>query len=575
MKNSFVLLLAFFLSGTLYIQGQNYEITFGLIGDTGNPDSVKVENLTRETEVILTGGDVLHLVATFTGIDNNYQGNNSLMVYPNPMSDQAFMSFYNPIEGGVSIEIFSIDGKRMKSHYGLLPQGTIHYELSGFSLGTYILNATTQLNKSSALLVSNIHSAVIPEIKYIGNNSSLSANRSQKSIILVSETIEMKYEDGEELRFSAYLNNVSSVKELIIDNSQILTFGFAPAPAFTADKTIIAIDSSITFTDNSLNAPTSWNWDFGDGNTSTEQNPDHAYNAPGLYTVSLSTENTYGINTLSKADYIDAGLIPETDFSASDTAIAKETQISFTDHSTNNPDSWFWDFGDGNTSTEQNPSHTYTEVQKYTVSLTATNKYGENTESKSSFIDVFITDIDNNKYSAVQIGSQVWMTRNLRTTKLNDGSPIPKSVDVGWDLTTPVYGWENNDSITYAETFGALYNFYAINTDKLCPAGWHVPDDAEWQALKDFVTSEGHEGTVGTTLKTTSGWVFNGSNEYGFSAIPTVYGDEASWWSSLDEGGDHANYWCIDNTNESLTEQLRIKPYYQKTLPFSVRCVKD
>ena len=87
-----------------------------------------------------------------------------------------------------------------------------------------------------------------------------------------------------------------------------------------------------------------------------------------------------------------------------------------------------------------------------------------------------ITDKDGNVYTSVTIGTQVWMVENLKTTKYNDGTPIPNVTDnTEWsNLTTPAYCWYDND-ITKKNPYGALYNGYAVRTGKLCPTGWHVP----------------------------------------------------------------------------------------------------
>jgi uncharacterized protein (TIGR02145 family) len=96
-----------------------------------------------------------------------------------------------------------------------------------------------------------------------------------------------------------------------------------------------------------------------------------------------------------------------------------------------------------------------------------------------------VTDADGNVYHTVQIGNQVWMVENLRTTKYNDNSPItPVSDNAVWGtLTTEAYCWYNNDEATNKNTYGALYNWYVLNTGKLCPTGWHVPSQAEWETL--------------------------------------------------------------------------------------------
>lgn len=134
-------------------------------------------------------------------------------------------------------------------------------------------------------------------------------------------------------------------------------------------------DPTVTFTDLSLNEPTSWDWEFGDGGTSTIQDPVYTFIADGTFEVCLTATNTEGSATVCKDVIItNTPKIPVVDFSY----IITGTNVTFTDLSTNTPDYWNWDFGDGGSSTEQNPSHFYAVPESITVCLTAGNVAGEN-----------------------------------------------------------------------------------------------------------------------------------------------------------------------------------------------------
>jgi len=165
-----------------------------------------------------------------------------------------------------------------------------------------------------------------------------------------------------------------------------------PVADFSGTPTSGDYPLTVDFTDLSTNSPTSWSWDFGDGvGTSTLQNPSYAYTAAGSYTVSLTATNAYGSDNETKVDYITATAPPPpvADFSGSPTSGEYPLTVDFTDLSTNSPTSWSWDFGDGvGTSTLQNPSYTYTSAGTYTVSLTATNAYGSDNETKLDYIAV-------------------------------------------------------------------------------------------------------------------------------------------------------------------------------------------
>lgn len=148
-----------------------------------------------------------------------------------------------------------------------------------------------------------------------------------------------------------------------------LTIISAPTAAFTYSDNF---EGLVNFQDASSGGPASWLWDFGDGNTSTEQNPSHTYTAPGSYTVCLTVTNAAGSNTICQS--VVPLFKPVAAFSYVDPSTGT---VSFTDESNNSPTSWSWDFGDGNTSAQQNPSNDFSSGQ-YTVCLTATNAAGSN-----------------------------------------------------------------------------------------------------------------------------------------------------------------------------------------------------
>lgn len=191
-----------------------------------------------------------------------------------------------------------------------------------------------------------------------------------------------------------------------------------------------------------------------------------------------------------------------------------------------------------------------------------------------------IKDIDGNEYSTVTIGSQVWMAENLKTTKYNDGKLIPNvEVDSVWrDLKTDAYSWYNNDLATNKASLGALYNWNAVNTGKLCPTGWHVPSDKEWRNLTAYL---GGDNVAGIELKTTGGWnkEGHGTNSSGFSAIPSGYrnskgsfsshGISGYWWSSTP---NTVNAWYLVLFSKDGTA---FKYYGLPESGFSVRCVKN
>jgi len=171
-----------------------------------------------------------------------------------------------------------------------------------------------------------------------------------------------------------------------------------PVAAFTANITSGTAPLTVAFTDESTNTPTGWAWMFGDGSTSTEQSPVHEYTAAGTYTVTLTATNAGGSNTATQTNYIAvtaAVVAPVANFTATPTSGAAPLTVQFTDASTNTPTSWAWTFGDGVTSTTQNPSHEYTAAGTYTVTLTATNSAGYDIEEKTGYITVSAAPVTN------------------------------------------------------------------------------------------------------------------------------------------------------------------------------------
>jgi len=128
-----------------------------------------------------------------------------------------------------------------------------------------------------------------------------------------------------------------------------------PAAAFSATPTEGNAPLAVQFTDQSTGNVTAWAWDFGDGNTSAEQNPGHTYESPGTYTVTLTANNAYGTSTETRTNYITVLEPPAAAFTATPTEGNAPLAVQFTDESTGNVTSWSWDFGDGTTSPEQNP----------------------------------------------------------------------------------------------------------------------------------------------------------------------------------------------------------------------------
>ena len=210
-------------------------------------------------------------------------------------------------------------------------------------------------------------------------------------------------------------------------------------------------------------------------------------------------------------------------------------------------------------------------------------------------------EMDGYSYSVVEIGDQCWFAENLRTTAYRNGDAIPAGLTDGdWSSTTSgataVYGEDDGcndnspdidacDDVQSLAEYGRLYNWYAVDDVRsLCPSGWHVPTDAEWTDLENYITSQGFDGTEGTGLKSTYGWnaFGNGTDYFGFSGLPggnrvpsngyfDLAGRGGIWWSSSPSGLlDYAWWRKLWYFNPAFNRNDDDPRY-----GFSVRCLKD
>ncbi len=156
-------------------------------------------------------------------------------------------------------------------------------------------------------------------------------------------------------------------------------FGQNPVANFTSNVTSGCAPLAVTFTDQSTGNPTEWNWEFSNGTLSTARNPTVSFSTPGSYSVKLVVRNANGVDQIEKIDYITVAPSPIADFYGDITLGCVPVTVKFTDQSSTPVGSivkWEWEFGDGNTSTQQNPSHTYTNTGFYTVLLRVTSSSG-------------------------------------------------------------------------------------------------------------------------------------------------------------------------------------------------------
>jgi uncharacterized protein (TIGR02145 family) len=204
-----------------------------------------------------------------------------------------------------------------------------------------------------------------------------------------------------------------------------------------------------------------------------------------------------------------------------------------------------------------------------------------------------VKDCDGNVYKTVKIGTQIWLAENLKTTRYNDSTDIPLVIDdtIWAGLTTPAYCWYNNN-LANKSVYGALYNWYSVNTNKLCPIGWHVPVKDEWMTIAAYVNDDGGRlKEVGIIKWHNPKYNPNAgaTNESGFTALlggfRSRYGiyfndrQAGFWWSSTEFiESDTFSEW---NFNDAMVFSLGTKSsgygilHNNKLYGYSIRCLKD
>jgi uncharacterized protein (TIGR02145 family) len=207
---------------------------------------------------------------------------------------------------------------------------------------------------------------------------------------------------------------------------------------------------------------------------------------------------------------------------------------------------------------------------------------------KKSFAQIsneIVTDYDGNVYNIVKIGNQVWIIENLKVTHYRDGTPVPIVQDNNkWSqLKTGALCFDKENPESYKKTYGALYNFYAVNDScGLCPKGWHIPTAEEWKELIHFL---GGKDSAGSKMKDIKSDLWKNPipgtfNESGFCGFPAggrgrlggigEIGYFATWWSSTSHDSLYALHWGLYPDKN----HIRYNPGH-KASGFSVRCIKD
>jgi uncharacterized protein (TIGR02145 family) len=583
-------------------------------------ESVYIKNFTSISEITLYGAAPYLYLTWPSSIDemmgSKQSGFSISTNFPNPFSSSTSFELAVTERSNITIKLLDVYGAIVAYFQQELDWGLHTFEVFTAKNSIYFITADNGITSRTIKLVS------------IGNNHNQNQTIRYSSIENLktgSDISTFYFNPGDQLGMKATAIEFKD-KTIFHNPTETTSYVFELEPVsgaalvadYTANPTSGIAPLTVNFTDQSANNPSSWQWNFGDGNTSTLQNPQYTYHNSGTYTVQLTVSNSFGSDTKTKTDYIQvsqAGSPPIASFIANPTYGAAPFVVNFTDQSANNPTNWLWNFGDGNTSILQNPQHTYQNAGSYTVQLTVTNNYGSNTELKSNYISVgvtgqpcpgspTVTDFDGNVYVTVLVGNQCWMKENLKSNHDASGNYITR------------FCYDNNT--TNCELYGGLYIWYTLmngdgssngnpsGVQGICPTGWHVPSDSEWKQLVDYVVSQGfpnqseNPNGAGNALKscrqtysplggdcnTTEHprWDYDnihyGFDEFGFSALPGGFrytngsfeelGYSGIWWSSTENSSPNAlyRYFRSDFGGVGIWN-------FVKTTGFSVRCLRD
>jgi uncharacterized protein (TIGR02145 family) len=608
------------VSSMVSLQAQDYYISFAGTGESTTVDSVIIENLTQGTKLKMNGSDVLHLVAVVTGIETiGDDRKDRISFYPNPMKDHARMQFALPEKGESVIALYDLSGRKIAQTRDLLSEGRHTYGIQGIEEGIYFVRIRSGKYSLSGKLICSGSQNRGPKIVY---ENTLAVQEKQSDSKGTNVETEMQYTIGDRLKFTGISDNYITV---VTDTPSIpgefhISFDFNPCTDGDGNNySTVRIGSQIWMGENLKTTKYSNKSDIPNVTDNTEWGglTDRAY---CWYNNEIRNKNIYGalynwyaatdsgfcpsgwhlpVNTewIRLSDYLggldDAGnKLKEnsaTFWISPNTGATNETGFTALPGGERDPyDGTFiflrafglwWSYTPYAGNTTNNVRLFYTDSGL---------RFGSSNKSFGFSVrclkDYHLKDIDGNPYTTVKIGNQVWMVENLKTTRLNDGTLIPSVTDSNeWSLLTAAgYCWWNND--TAKSTYGALYNWYTVNTGKLCPTGWHVPTNTEWVKLSDYL---GGPFIAGGKLKETltTHWASpntGATNESGFTALPGGYrygtggfesnlGCDVYWWSATEANMFQGHALSLSCTSSSVI----FYSYIAKSYGYSVRCVKD
>ena len=557
MKKSLFFLISFLMIGMALFAQTSITLTF-----TGRDqhnahvrlDNVTVQNLTRGWTEAIFFPDTVYTLTVGTGIEDYAQGN-EMQVMPNPFNGKTQLNLYSVKGEPARMVIVDITGKKCAEYQGNLSQGDNYFEISLTTPQTYVLSVQTS---------DGIHSVKMVNTGRAGTNQiSLVGGESNVAKVKISSSKSHVFELGDEMRYTGYSQqSYGLIPSAPItqqqSESEVITLNFE----FNNDAEL-PIVATVAVSNIGSNTATTGGNVFSDGGATVTARGVCYSVVPNPTLVESHTTDGTGTGA----------------FTSSLTNLVENTTYYVRAYATNSAGT------------------------AYGQEVSFTTQTGSSTGQSCPGTPT-VTDYDGNIYNTVQIGNQCWMKENLRTTRYSDGTGI--ALGSSTSTTTPYRYCPNNDS-SNVSTYGYLYNWSAVmhgassssatpsGVQGICPNGWHVPSDAEWAQLVNYVGSQsqyqcnGSNTKIAKALSSTTGWSSStnacavgnnpgANNATGFSAFPagSYYGNygnfgyRTDFWSSTENTSGSAWWRSLIYGNATVYRNNDLKD-----LGFSVRCVRD
>ncbi len=630
-KSTTCILLILPVISVLSLQAQDVLVSFAGVGESSKVDSVIVENVTQGKILRMKGSDTLRLVSLTTVIEpiNKYK-TGKVFLYPNPVTDLARIRFTLQEAGETVLRLYDITGRIIAQTRNLLSVGQHTYTVQGIKEGLYVIKINSgRFSYSSKLISSASGNSAISILYEDTENLLVSQDKPEDSKGTCLQCKTFSYNLGDRFKITGTSTVSTRAASTVItttfdpENSSLtLTFNFSTCyDGNEVSYSVVQIGTQLWMAENLKTSKyiNGENILYVTENSKWEEQGTYGYSAYCWYNNDIGNKIIYGA---LYNDYTDNICPTEWHKPTEDEWTILANYLGFIGNAggkLKEPGTLHW-LSPNTGATNQSgfsavpggyrsSNGTFFHLGEYGVWQCFSN-YTENPPTvhltnnsgsmsivpyyrsvgksvrclKDSGIGV-LKDIDGNLYTTINVGNQVWMGQNLATTHYNDGSDIPLVTDNSlWNnLATPGYCFYDNDAFNIMKnTYGALYNWYSVNTGRLCPSGWHVPSEVEWSTL---LTNLGGESIAAGGLKEagTEHWHYpntRATNETGFTALPggsrnnnynfQSIGHYGTWWSVSESDSQNAYFHTMSYSSNNVTPGI-----FLKTSGYSVRCLKD